>query len=169
MGFQLFCESRGKMCTQIIEFPENTVWHFQTEVFCLLLPGACPSVAMTWGHWPLENLEIKNAFLLGKSVVNETIEFPFLVLDVSVDRIWYTLDKYCRKLLLSGWNEWQFLCINVLLQFASSSNTGLMLSVWLSRWFSPAFKIFRNLDRPEWVMVYWPFLHCNGQIELPFL
>ncbi len=25
MGFQLFRESRGKMCTQIIEYPEKTV------------------------------------------------------------------------------------------------------------------------------------------------
>ncbi len=25
MGYQQFCERRGKMCTQIIEYPEKTV------------------------------------------------------------------------------------------------------------------------------------------------
>ncbi len=46
---------------------------FFDGVFCLLLPGGFSLVHMTRGHWPwsrvtMKNLEIKVAFLLGKSV-----------------------------------------------------------------------------------------------------
>ncbi len=51
---------------------ENRLTFFD-GVFCLLLQGAFPLVDMSWGHWPwsrvtIKNLEIKVAFLLGKSV-----------------------------------------------------------------------------------------------------
>ena len=49
-------------------FAKNPIQKFPT-----FLPGAFPLVEMTWGHWPwsrvtIKDLEIKVAFLLGKSV-----------------------------------------------------------------------------------------------------
>ncbi len=45
IGFQLFCESLGKMCTQITEYPEKTVWHF----FRLgILPVTPRSISLGW-------------------------------------------------------------------------------------------------------------------------
>ncbi len=55
---------------------------FFDGIFCLLLQGAFPLVHKTHGHWPwsrvtMKNLEIKVAFLLGKSVGLPCLTFFF--------------------------------------------------------------------------------------------
>ncbi len=47
MGFQLFRENHGKMCTQIIDYTEINVWYFSTGSF------ACyPQEHFPWWTWP---------------------------------------------------------------------------------------------------------------------
>ena len=47
MGFQLFCENHGKMCTQIIEYTEITVWYLSTGSFACYSQEHFP-----WWTWP---------------------------------------------------------------------------------------------------------------------
>ena len=72
MEFQQFRENHGKMCTQIIEYTEKTVYNFRQGLLPVTPrnishgendPG---SLTLVEGHH--KNLEITVAFLFGKSV-----------------------------------------------------------------------------------------------------
>ena len=71
-NWAILWKSLGEVYSDYWVYWDNWLIFFD-GVFCLLLPGAFPLVDMIRGHWPwsratIKNLEIKLAFLMGKSV-----------------------------------------------------------------------------------------------------